>query len=244
MLLNKFILRLKKTLFLLGSIRLIHALILHRVFATVEHSFILKRNFSTIVDIGANKGQFTLACRALSPAANIISFEPLPVPSGKFRKIFNGDAKVKFHMAAIGPVISEELMHVSAKDDSSSLLPMGNEQVKVFPGTHEIGAVSVHVAPLNFFLTPADILPYALLKIDVQGYEFEALLGCESLLNFFDSVYCECSFLELYSGQKLASTVVDWLNIRNFKLTGVFNAIYDDSGKPIQADFLFDRCSF
>lgn len=234
-------LRFKKLLFLVGYPRLMRALVQYRILAAVEHEPVLKKNYSTIVDIGANKGQFTLACRALAPHAKVISFEPLPQAAAIFRDYFKDDLKVTLHHSAIGPSQSKEVMHLSARDDSSSLLPMGKEQVKAFPGTQEVGTINVDIAPLDYFLKSSEITAPALLKIDVQGYEFEVLLGCESLLHTFDQVYCECSFVELYTGQKLVDSIIDWLYQRGFRLVGVHNMSYDESGKAIQADFMFER---
>jgi hypothetical protein len=56
------------------------ALLRHRVAAGVEHAGVL-RNLGpvrTVVDIGANRGQFALAARQCFPAARIVSCEPLP----------------------------------------------------------------------------------------------------------------------------------------------------------------------
>jgi len=83
------------------------------------------------------------------------------------------------------------------------------------------------------------ILPPALLKIDVQGYELEALRGCEPLLDRFRHVYVECSFMELYEGQGLASEVIGYLAVYGFRLVGVYNMGYDRKGHAIQGDFLF-----
>jgi hypothetical protein len=132
-------------------------------------------------------------------------------------------------------------MHLSKRDDSSSLLAITRLQDEIFPGTEEVGTVVVRVAPLAVFLEADSIVEPALLKIDVQGYELEVLRGCEPLLRRFDVVYCECSFVELYEGQCLAGDVIAWLAERGFTMTGVFNAAYDASGRAVQADFLFTR---
>jgi hypothetical protein len=78
----------------------------------------------------------------------------------------------------------------------------------------------------------------AMLKIDVQGFELEALQGCEGLLDKFAYIYAECSFLELYTGQALAGDVIAWLHHRGFALSGIYNVSYE-LGRSIQADFLF-----
>jgi hypothetical protein len=132
-------------------------------------------------------------------------------------------------------------MHVSGRDDSSSLLEISALQEEVFPGTGEASTITVQVGPLSDFVESPEITRPALLKLDVQGFELQALIGCESLISQFDYVYCECSFVELYSGQALAPDIIRWLDRRHFVLSGVFNTSFDRVGQPIQADLLFRR---
>lgn len=238
-----FLLRLDKLLQAIKSWRLTKALLAHRVLAGAEHRYVLSRNFDTIVDIGANRGQFALAARRWSPQSKVISFEPLPQPAELFRRIFSDDSLVTLHEAAIGPSSQLCKMHVSERDDSSSLLPISALQATIFPGTAEAGTIEVRVAPLDNFVTSSQLIGRALLKLDVQGFEFEALAGCQSLLPHFDVIYCECSFIELYSGQKLAPEVISWLAQNGFALLGVYNPAYDANGRFVQADLLFERLS-
>jgi hypothetical protein len=113
----------------------------------------------------------------------------------------------------------------------------------LFPGTGEIAQQTVSVGPLDAFVSVSDVQPPALLKIDVQGYELEALKGCETMLDRFAHVYVECSFVELYAGQASASEVADYLHRRGFVLKGVYNLTYDGAGLAIQGDFLFSRAN-
>jgi FkbM family methyltransferase len=217
------------------------ALLGNRVAAGVEHTRIL-RNLGPIrrvVDIGANRGQFALVARNEYPEARIVSFEPLAGPAEVFQKVFRGDENIRLVQAAIGPEQGEVPIHISARDDSSSLLPISNRQSETFSGTEEVGTATIQVGPLDSFVAAEELESPALLKLDVQGYEYQALQGCESLLRRFTYVYCECSFVELYSGQKLAADVMAWLAARGFRLQGMYNAFYDHQGVAIQADFLF-----
>ena len=239
--LNLFLLRLKKLLLILRSARLLSCFIRYGVFAGVEHRALLNDSLKTIIDIGANKGQFALACREWAKNASIISFEPLFGPSKIFKAVFKNDPNVRLYIAAIGPISQRSLMHLSEHEDSSSLLPIGPKQIINFQGTHEKGVVEIDVAPLDSFLHVDDIELPSMLKLDVQGFEMEALKGCESLLTRINLIYCECSFIELYSDQKLAHDIINWLYIRQFILIGVFNTSYDFSGQAIQADLLFER---
>jgi FkbM family methyltransferase len=217
-------------------------LLRHRVAAGVEHEWFLSGlDCRTVVDIGANRGQFALVARQCQPHARVISFEPLPAPAAKFREVFAGDTRVTLHEVAIGPVPGNATIHVSRQDDSSSLLPITPKQVALFPGTEETATAVVRVAPLREFISAAKIEPPALLKVDVQGYELQALRGCEDLLSRFAYVYAECSFVELYASQALADEVIAWLRERGLRLRGVHNMDYDRDGRAIQADFLFAR---
>jgi len=217
-------------------------LLRHRVAAGVEHVRVLSGlDCCTVVDIGANRGQFALVARQCQPDARVISFEPLPAAASKFRAVFANDDRVTLHEVAIGPVPRDATIHVSQRDDSSSLLPITSTQAALFPGTEETATATVRVAPLREFIQAPDILPPALLKVDVQGYELEALRGCEDMLGQFAYVYVECSFVELYGGQALADEVIAWLRERGFRLRGVHNMDYDRGGRAIQADFLFAR---
>lgn len=219
------------------------ALARHRVAAGVEHEPVLRQlACRSVVDIGANRGQFALVAAHCFPEAKIFSFEPLPEPARVFRSVFAGNDRIALIEAAVGPQATRSEMHVSARDDSSSLLPISRLQSKIFPGTEEVATFEVSVAPLETFIRPEQIAEMAMLKLDVQGFEYQVLFGCESLLNRFQYVYCECSFVELYSGQKLAADIIEWLATRRFRIKGIFNPTYDENGQAIQADFLFQRC--
>ena len=212
------------------------------VAASTEHKSVLNNlDCQFVIDIGANRGQFALVAQHCFPTAEIVSFEPLDKPAWLFRRVFSKDNRVMLHVAAIGPKSEQCAMHVSARDDSSSLLPISSLQEEIFPGTGEIETLDVRVAPLDAFVDKNNILAPAMLKLDVQGFELDALRGCESLLSRFEWVYCECSFVELYSGQKLAADVIDWLSSKGFRIKGMYNPAYDRAGQAIQADFLFQR---
>lgn len=230
----------KKLRIILADSALRYALIRHRVMAGVEHKAALSRPLKTVVDIGANRGQFALAARAFKNC-KVISFEPLPDVAAIFRKVFTADSAVKLHIAAIGEKAGTKLMHLSARDDSSSLLEIGEGQVDVFPGTQEVGTLEVRVGTLDEFLARDEIIQPALLKLDVQGFELHALAGCKSLIDNFDYIYCECSFVELYKDQKLAGDIIDYLRNLGYSLDGVFNPLCGRDDNCIQADLLFRR---
>ncbi len=210
--------------------------------AGVEHEAVLAAlSCRTIIDVGANRGQFSLVARKSCPDAVIYSFEPLDGPAKVFRRIFEGDGGVVLHQFAIGPRCDTATIHISRRDDSSSLLPISSVQSSLFPGTEESATKEIQVAPLSDILSENDLKSPALLKLDVQGFELAALQGCERLFFLIDHIYVECSFIELYTGQAFAYEIIEFLGERRFGLVGVYNVTHDHAGRAIQADFLFMR---
>lgn len=215
----------------------------HGVAAAVEHvaSLRLMGEMATVVDIGANRGQFALAARHVWPEARIWAFEPIPWAAATARRLFAGDEKVTVIEAAVAPTAGPMPLHLSRRDDSSSLLPIGRLQREIFPGTEEAGTLEVTAGPLSQHLDPEAIAPPALLKLDVQGYELACLQACEPLLDRFAAIYLECSFLPLYDGQALADEVIAWARARGFRLAGFANPSWDATGRLVQADVTFFR---
>lgn len=236
-----FLVRVDKLNHVMRSGHMLRALVRYRVLAGAEHRQILEPELATVVDIGANRGQFSLAVREYAPRARVIAFEPLPGPGAIFRRVFEGDPMVCLHPVAIGAKAGEAVIHVTEADDSSSLLPVSPFQEKLFRGCRTVATEIIKVGRLADFVSAQEIISPALLKIDVQGYELEALRGCDDLLDRFMYVYVECSFVELYTGQALAHDVIQWLVERSFKLSGVYNVCYDKNGRAVQVDFLFKK---
>lgn len=209
----------------------------HGVAATVEHEGVpFDPGSRTIIDVGAGRGQFALFARRRFPQAAIVSFEPLPDSFAKATRALSG-AGVDLRQMAIGQGGGTATVHVTEDGDSSSLLAPTAEQAARFPGTFEIAEISVEVRALDEVLDSVE--PPALLKLDLQGGELDALRGARTLLPQIQEVFVECSFVELYAGQPLAADVIAYLTGCGFALRGIFSPTYGDDGNCIQADLLF-----
>jgi FkbM family methyltransferase len=213
-----------------------------RVAASTEHDHILEDlGLDTVVDIGANRGQFALCVRRLFRNATIYSFEPLQRPAAVYRRVFEHDTAAKLFPVAIADEAGGAVMHVTRWDVSSSLLPPAQAQYDSFPFSEEARQESVTKARLSECLDSGLITGTALLKLDVQGFELAALKGCAELLSCFRYVYVEASFVQLYAGQPLAGEVLSYLLRAGYSLIRVANLSEGRARRPIQADFLFIR---
>ena len=212
------------------------------VAASVEHRTVIAGlDLATVVDVGANVGQFSLLVTSLHAQARVFAFEPLPDAADRFARLFAGNDRVRLHRAALGPEPGTAILHISARNDSSSLLPIAEAQQRIFPGTQEVGTVSVPVGPLADFVSRDELAAPALLKIDVQGFELEVLRGAAALLDAFDWLYIEASWVALYEGQALAEEVIAFAADHGFTLASTHNRSDASDGSPIQADLLFRR---
>ncbi len=78
------------------------ALLRARVVASTEHDRILAGlQLNTVVDIGANRGQFALCIRHLYPHAQIFSFEPLSKPGRAWTRNFSADTRAQLFKKAV-----------------------------------------------------------------------------------------------------------------------------------------------
>ena len=209
------------------------------VAATMEHAAALGRHdFATVIDVGANKGQFAAFAMRTWPRAQLVCFEPLPGPRATLARV-TGD-RAKLFDCALGAGDGHADIHVASRDDSSSMLEMNDLQKDLY-GMTEAGALRVPVRRLDACLETLDWKAPALLKIDVQGFELQVLSGAATTLARIDAAYIELSFVELYKGQALADDVLAVTRAHGLALAGVFNQTEGPGGAPIQADFLFMR---
>lgn len=214
------------------------AVLTSRVAAATEHlEAIAFTKAKTLIDVGANKGQFSLAFRSLVPDGKIIAFEPLEATGTKFEQVFKKDPNVVLRRLALSDKTGEAEFHVTDRTDSSSLFRPGSKQQEAF-GVREASTVKVLLSTLDNQIDFESIEHPVILKIDVQGAELDVLKGCTSL-QFIDYVYVELSFVELYDDQPLFEDVVQELAKRGFEVRGIFNPVSTKRFGPTQVDVLF-----
>ena len=137
------------------------------------------------------------------------------------KKLFKEDNSVIVYDYAIGSRKGKNMMNVSKREDSSSLLSIGQNQVDNFPGTEFESHEAVITLPLHHTISEENLKGKTLVKIDVQGFELEVLKGSQEVIKFFDYLYIECSFIELYEKQPLAHEVIKYLQNKGFILYSI-----------------------
>lgn len=197
----------------------------------------------TVLDVGANIGQFGSALRASGYRSRLVSCEPL---SDAYAQLARRSARDPHWLAlntAVGAEPGRLDINVAANSFSSSLLPMTNAHSDAAPGSEYVRTESVDVTTVAELVRAHGIDPArTLLKIDTQGYEAAVLAGAGELVGAFAAITLELSFVPLYAGQQLFDELVARLRAAGYELFGLDAGFSDPrSGRMLQCDGLFVR---
>jgi FkbM family methyltransferase len=195
-----------------------------------------------VIDVGANRGQFTVAaCELLRPAV-VHSFEPLPDAGEKLAQACGRYPQVTIHRIGLGSAPTSQTLHVNAHSQSSSFLALGDRHVESFPQATTSADVDVAVERLDQVLAPEDIPDDCLLKIDAQGFEMEVIAGASGLLHRITWIIAELSFRPLYVGEHTFLDMIDHMGSLGFRFERPVGYLQDPAtGEFLQTDALFGR---
>jgi FkbM family methyltransferase len=205
-----------------------------------DFKWLQERNIATVLDIGANIGQFAQFINKILPHARIHSFEPLQDQYRQLEQLRQMIPLLQCYPFAVGSENNEMEINANEFSASSSLLPMTELHTSAFPFTKHTAAQKVQVRTLDSMMTEIKPEKNIMLKIDVQGFELEVLKGSGSLLHLVDVILVETSFQELYRGQPLFNDIYQFLLSKNFSYHGSFDQIFMRmNGEVLQADAIF-----
>jgi FkbM family methyltransferase len=204
-----------------------------------------QRPINTVIDCGANEGQFAREISRFFPAAALYCFEPLPQPFEILSAWAAAEgSRVKCFRVALGEQIGEALMHSHTEHSpSSSLLSTTEHEELTFPQTRAQADVAVPVTTLDEAL--ADVLhemkPQILLKLDVQGYEDRVLRGATRILPRVHACLLEVGVDPLYVAQAAFKDIVTLLDQFGLTYAGNVEQVLGLDGRVMWLDALFLR---
>jgi FkbM family methyltransferase len=148
-----------------------------------------------IIDVGANKGDYSLMVLAVNPDAKIIAFEPHPKTYLKLKENFAGKNVNSFNKALGSDSGLLNLFDYESND--------GSTHASIYKGVIEEihNKVSLHhqvqVEALDKIIANLDIKNIRLLKIDTEGHELEVIRGCSNALRNQTIDYIHFEFNEM-----------------------------------------------
>lgn len=202
-------------------------------------------NINTVLDVGANEGQFGNELRSGGYTGRIVSFEPMTEAHRKL--VSRSEIDPCWSVAArvaLGQSRSVVELNVAGNSVSSSVLPMLEAHRRAAPASAYTAKEAVQMLPLDEAAAPflLDEFDKILLKIDTQGYEWSVLDGSPKILSRAHAVLIELSIIPLYEGQYLWRDCISRLEALGFTLWALEPVFIDESnGKTLQMDGLFMR---
>ncbi len=220
---------------------------LHRYRKTDETNkmeYLRECSIRTVIDVGANIGQFAKEVRAILPDASIYSFEPVQECYRQLLHNMSADTKFQAFNCALGDTNGKIAIHKNDYSQSSSILDMADAHKRLFPHTSHDVPEEITVKRLDDMteMRPVTLEKNILLKIDTQGFEDRVIRGGPDFLKETKAVLAETSFLELYKGQPLFADIYKTLTSQGFRYTGSFwQKINPENGQVLFEDSLFVR---
>lgn len=202
-----------------------------------------KLSIETIIDVGANRGQFAREISKFFPNSVLYCFEPLSTPFQELKSWADQqNGRVTVFNVALGD--SEgvvDMMEHLDHDTSSSLLQTTDVCTTVYPFTERQSSVPVGLTSLDKAVAnlAEPLTREILIKLDVQGYEDRVIKGGTEVFRQAKACIIEVSFCKLYETQAAFKDILLLLYELGYGYTGNLDQSYADNGHVIYIDAVF-----
>lgn len=186
------------------------------------------------VDVGAFRGDFSNTILESIPNSKGLLVEPTQESYQFLVNRFSSNKKISVLNKALG--FRESVVDFFSTTDSAqnSLLEFTDRNVEVVKS-------KVKIETLDLLLINDDFLnTIDFIKIDTQGYDLDVLKGGkETILKYQPAILSEFIFVPLYKNQCFYQDQIAFMNELIYKLAGVYNIHFHESGCLAFADLLF-----
>lgn len=207
-----------------------------------KNLWLINIGIKTVIDVGANTGQFAKHIRQLLPEATIYSFEPLDDCYKELVANFKKDLKFRAFNLALGDQPGRKEMYRNEFSQSSSFLRMKRLHKECFPYTERETAEEVSMACLDDLSGKLKLEKPILIKLDVQGFEDKVISGGQRIISQAAVLIVELSLERLYEEQLLFDGMSRKLVELGFEYRGNYHQIHNpNDGRALQVDGIFVR---
>ena len=214
----------------------------HELWTWLRQTYSIK----TVIDIGANDGQFARFLARNFNAEETYVFEPLTSYIPALESQASSIPNLKIFNVALSDYQGNERFYQNSYKPASSLLRVNDLSKKEFSQTSEETETTVQIALLDNLLESENLKQNIFIKIDVQGVEDKVIKGGEKIFSLAKCVLIEMSFVPLYEKQSLFEEVHSLLVNLGYRFAGIKNQIISSQGQPIFAHCLYlrSKCSY
>ena len=204
--------------------------------------FLQHRAIDLVIDAGANRGQFARYLRRTGYAGEILSFEPAAAAFAALEARAAADRRWTALQLALGAEDGEIELNLSERPVFSSIKPLTALAGAFDPGTRYVGTERVGLRRLDG-VAEAQNADRLFIKVDVQGYEREVIVGATGLLDRVHGVQLELPVEYLYDDVWSLPQAIEAMADFGFTLAQVrpVSMLHDDPVAAIEFDCLFRR---
>lgn len=171
----------------------------------IDFNYLVSRyglDIKGVVHVGAHYGE-EIPDYLKRGIKNIVCFEPLVQNLWHLEK--HASEHVKIFPVALGEREDEVTMNISSNQAQSSSVLNPKKHLQQHPDVKFFGTQKVLMKKMNSFKKEINGCNY--LSMDVQGYEYQVLLGADEVLDKFDYVYCEVNRDETYENNYMVDDI-------------------------------------
>jgi len=191
-----------------------------------------------IVDGGGNNGSTTDYFLRQYKEPIIHIFEPIPGLVEQLNNKYKNNKNVNVHGAALGA--RTEIINFNIVDNlvSSSVLKPSELNQNIHGKNMDI-VQEVRVPQVRLDDSMKGVREIDLLKLDLQGFELEALKGCGNLLDHVKIISTEVEFVPLYDNQPLFGDIDTYIRSKGFRLFNLYDLYTQSDGQLTAGDAVY-----
>jgi FkbM family methyltransferase len=191
-------------------------------------------SYCTFIDIGAYIGKFTETMLDFFPQAKGVLFEPTISNYDLLKNKFVDKSNIDIVNCALDSKMGTKKLYCTEDSAQNSLLPFDSKDTKFDESEVETDTLD------NFFINLKSLEKIDLIKIDTQGNDVNVLKGgVNSILKYKPAILMEIIFVPLYKSQGNYYEQFEFMKELNYKLSGIYDIHFHESGCLAFADFLF-----
>lgn len=171
-------------------------------------------NDLVVFDVGANFGYLSLVwAHSISQNGKIHAFEPNAQVAASFRKSINDNN--------LNDIIDLNNVVVGQSNGSVTLYASSTSSNTIELSDEEVTTTAVKMISLDYYMKDRKIDKCDVVKIDVDGIEYEILKGAEELINRFKPIF----IVEINGDKRL----VEFFEKRNYRILDMSLKVYKES---------------
>jgi FkbM family methyltransferase len=179
---------------------------------TVRRRLLITGRFSSVLDVGANAGQYLAEIRRAGFHGHVDCFEPHPTAFELLQKHAHGLGPATMHKIALGASSGEATLYGTNDTACSSLRKPSAGLEACHEGARVVTGQRVPVRRIDELnLEALTAKNRCWLKIDTQGTELAVISGAAKSLGQIQAIELELSLSVLYEGQPLLPVVWTYL---------------------------------